>query len=415
MGGQPTGRLLLIGHWAPGAGLTRVLLQLARALTPEVGVRVLGLVPAGGGGRIEVPAGVAVHEVPQTGFRFHVPPELLRRHINDFRPEHVLVMGPAFMISPVAHALQPYRVITRILLYLSVEGELTSPIPLHLIDFADTLMLYTESARAGLMALAERAGRPQGQFAVLGHGVDTTAFRPVGRSASDIRRELLPSLPGGENILLVLNSNRAYRRKRLDLTIAGFAAFARKRPGRYLYLNVCGLGSRPRADLEAAITDSGVADRVLINALNPDGDPLPEESLNLLYNACEIGVTTAMGEGWGLGTFEHAATGAAQIVPGHTTFLENWDGAAIMLPPVSRAPVFYEYTDMLEISATDLADELTRLCEDRGLLTCMSQTAYARATEPRFGWDEIGRRLRTILRDPALQPLEAQHRYRTRP
>jgi hypothetical protein len=69
---------------------------------------------------------------------------------------------------------------------------------------------------------------------------------------------------------------------------------------------------------------------VLLNLLNPDGSPLPDETVRLLYNACELGVSTSMGEGWGLGTFEHAATGAAQIAPDHTTFSENWHGAAAL-------------------------------------------------------------------------------------
>lgn len=95
------------------------------------------------------------------------------------------------------------------------------------------------------------------------------------------------------------------------MTIASFAQFFRKRPRSCLYLNACGLGAQQRTGLEAAIDTAGAYGRVLINLLNPSGDPLLDRTLNLLYNACEIGVTTAMGEGCGLGTFKPAATGAA--------------------------------------------------------------------------------------------------------
>jgi hypothetical protein len=104
-------------------------------------------------------------------------------------------------------------------------------------------------------------------------------------------------------------------------------------------------------------------------------------------------------DGGGLGTFEHAATGAAQIVPDHTTFSENWHGAAALLPQAGRVHVFYEYSDMVEVRAADLAHELERLYDDRELLRRMSQAAYNRATEPRFSWDALGRRLEAILAD----------------
>ena len=32
----------------------------------------------------------------------------------------------------------------------------------------------------------------------------------------------------------------------------------------------------------------------------------PDEALNLIYNACDVGINTANGEGWGLVPFEHA-------------------------------------------------------------------------------------------------------------
>jgi D-inositol-3-phosphate glycosyltransferase len=396
---QPAARLLLIGHWAAGSGLTRVLGRIALELARRTEVRILGLVPAGGRA-VEPPAGVEVHEVPQRGPRFRVDPLPLQRHMAEFRPHNVIVMGPAFLIAFVVEALQPFRSASRIVLYLSVEGELVSPIPLHLLDLADTCVLYTEDARARLQALADGARSGQrAALAVLGHGVDTEVFSPVNASAADIRRELFPDRPQLHDAFLVLNSNRAYARKRLDLTITGFAQFARDHPDAYLYLNACGLGVRGRAELEEEIEQAGATGQVLLNALNPDGSPLPDETVKLLYNACEVGVTTSMGEGWGLGTFEHAATCAAQIVPDHTTFSENWHGAAALLPPAGRVHVFYEYSDMVEVRASDLAHELERLYDDRELLRRMSQAAYNRATEPRFKWDEVGRRLEAILAD----------------
>ena len=49
----------------------------------------------------------------------------------------------------------------------------------------------------------------------------------------------------------------------------------------------------------------------------PTPGALSDADLNRLYNACAIGLNTSAGEGFGLVSFEHAATGAPQVVPDH--------------------------------------------------------------------------------------------------
>jgi hypothetical protein len=56
-----------------------------------------------------------------------------------------------------------------------------------------------------------------------------------------------------------------------------------------------------------------------------------DEQLNFLYNACDVGINTTTGEGWGMPSFEHAATRAAQIVPHHTSLADLWKGVLIPL------------------------------------------------------------------------------------
>ena len=57
-----------------------------------------------------------------------------------------------------------------------------------------------------------------------------------------------------------------------------------------------------------------------------------DAALNRIYNACEVGLNTSAGEGWGLVAFEHGATRAAQVVPRHSACEELWEGAASLLP-----------------------------------------------------------------------------------
>jgi D-inositol-3-phosphate glycosyltransferase len=81
-------------------------------------------------------------------------------------------------------------------------------------------------------------------------------------------------------------------------------------------------GQREQEQIRAWIREFGVGDRV---SVNPQGGGVRDDrELNLLYNACDVGINTSMGEGWGLVSFEHGATGGAQIVPEHTACAELW-------------------------------------------------------------------------------------------
>jgi glycosyltransferase involved in cell wall biosynthesis len=342
---------------------------------------------------------------------FLADPDWLRRHMEDVAPHGVLVTGPAYLATPLLRQLQKYRPNRQLFLYLPVEGEMVNNEIAQTLDLVDVCILYTEHARssAAVLCAQAREGNPAlhtPRLFVVGHGVDTSDFFPLrgspdGHFTSDGRavakRQLFPEQPGLHKAFLVLNANRAYQRKRLDLTIAGFAEFASSRTEAYLYLHTGRISSQQNAQLSGLIAESGVDGRVLLNTLNPTGASLPIEQLNLLYNACDVGLTTAMGEGWGLVSFEHAATGAPQIVPDHTSFTENWTGAAEMLPHVGREHIFYELADMFVVSPHDVALALERLHDNCSYRQRMAKAAYARSTEPRYLWSRIGRRFGDLL------------------
>ena len=66
----------------------------------------------------------------------------------------------------------------------------------------------------------------------------------------------------------------------------------------------------------------GIADRLLVSTTAADHPTLDDEHLNLVYNACDVGLNTSTGEGFGLVALEHGATGAAQVLPDHSACAE---------------------------------------------------------------------------------------------
>ena len=73
--------------------------------------------------------------------------------------------------------------------------------------------------------------------------------------------------------------------------------------------------------LDKQLASLDLGDRVHVSR-----DEFSNDDLNRLYGACDVGVNTSCGEGWGLVSFEHALTGAAQVVPRNSVCEELWEG-----------------------------------------------------------------------------------------
>ena len=93
------------------------------------------------------------------------------------------------------------------------------------------------------------------------------------------------------------------------------------------------MGSRTRLERRHPARRHGIEDRLILTAVEPYLPAVGDEVLNWIFNACDVGINTSVGEGWGLVNLEHAATGAAQVVPRHSACEELWTGSALLLEP----------------------------------------------------------------------------------
>ena len=112
----------------------------------------------------------------------------------------------------------------------------------------------------------------------------------------------------------------------------------------------------------------------------------------MLYNACDVGINTSMGEGWGLVSFEHGAAGAAQIVPDHSACAEVWNGRAEMIPPARRYRPEFSVFEMGEVSAEGVAQALNNLYGNPQRRQQLAQAAYQAALNPEYSWDAVAGR-----------------------
>jgi D-inositol-3-phosphate glycosyltransferase len=76
-----------------------------------------------------------------------------------------------------------------------------------------------------------------------------------------------------------------------------------------------------------------------------------------------VGINTSSNEGWGLVSFEHAATRTAQVVPKHASLDELWTGTAEMGEPVMASCDHQINCDLHLLSPEAVAAALESLCD----------------------------------------------------
>jgi glycosyltransferase involved in cell wall biosynthesis len=247
--------------------------------------------------------------------------------IETVRPDLLLIVFDIWLYYVYRSSLLERFPHLRTVLYCPIDGDEANPDYLKSLGTLDCLVLFTAFARRVVL---EAVRHLENGFAapveVIPHGLDTDTFYPVrhrdeapdpAASRRAARRLLFPDQTDIEKEFWVLNANQNNPRKRLDLTLEGFADFARDRPAGvrlFLHTNL----NEDGCELIPIARRLGIEDRLRWTPDRLRGDFLPDEKLRLIYNACEVGLNTSIGEGWGLVAFEHAATGAAQILPRHS-------------------------------------------------------------------------------------------------
>jgi len=206
-----------------------------------------------------------------------------------------------------------------------------------------------------------------------------------------------------DDAFIVFNGNRNQFRKRIDLTITTFAKFCVDKPDTQLYLHMGlkdqGWDIMPLFSREMRKYGVDPNNRIILTGNSPGAPGVPVELLNVIYNACDVGINTCKGEGHGLVNHEHAACRVAQVVPDHTSCKEIFEGAAPLIECYST-DVDINYSRELPIPDVDNGVEiLNKLYYDRDHLNEVAEKCYDRATCERYDWDYIAPKFNEVFKN----------------
>lgn len=322
--------------------------------------------------------------------------------IQRLRPHVVLILNDLWFCCVHAHRLQNMPDRPALIAYCPVDGILTRPELYSSLGVFDQVVAYTQFGKDQLERISDldRPLSSANPIEIIPHGVDTDLFFPL-QPDDLLNRDLAKRQFFGDRAaeagFVVLNAAKHDPRKRMDLTIEGFARFARNKPRDVkLYLHTGATFAGP--DIRVLAERAGVLDRLLsTEGWLEDHPAIGDERLNLLYNATDVGINTSMGEGWGLISFEHAATGAPQIVPAHSACEELWSSTETMLPARGDREHVGLGMMMKLVDPDDVAALLERLYSDRTFRAAEAKKAYENARRNAYSWDRIAEQWDDVL------------------
>lgn len=286
---------------------------------------------------------------------------------------------------PVLDHIRSEMPVPRTIAYCPVESGPLDPEVLLSFDGISACVAFTTFAATELNRAIDAARRLHAtvdipEIQIIPHGVDTQTFLPLDARDASLRgrewakRHLFEARPDLWNAFVVLNANRNQPRKRMDITLLAFALFAQRKRDVALLFH-----TEPESrgwNVPALARQLGIAERVVLTMASADAHSASDFHLNLVYNSADVGLNTATAEGWGLVSMEHAATGAAQVMPRHTALAEIWAGAAELVEStvavVHSAALNREYI----VSPEAVAAALERLYANRSYLRDRTPAAH---------------------------------------
>jgi glycosyltransferase involved in cell wall biosynthesis len=320
--------------------------------------------------------------------------ERIREIVERERPDIVFSLNDPWIVSEQYRRIEDLhkRKDFKFIGYLTMDSyNWTGGIEKHINDW-DALIAFTEFGAYEFI----KAGinRP---ITVIPHGLDTGLFYPIPKAEARKRLNLK------DDIFIVFNGNRNQFRKRIDITIAGFAKFAVDRPDTQLYLH---MGLKDQGwhilDLfgrEMRKNNLEPNGRIILTA-QTEGPPNVEvDMLNAIYNAVDVGVNTTKGGGWELVNFEQAACRVAQVVPNHTSCKEIFEGYGQLIR-CDHVDVDTNFGREMPCPSSDhLAEILTDLYENRKKLDATAELCYERVTDKQFDWETIASQFGGVFED----------------
>ena len=248
----------------------------------------------------------------------------------------------AGLISTIKHQ-QPQRRF-KVIQYIPVDSNIVYPEWINwTADLVDFPVAYTDFGKRVICDVEPSLARMD----VIPHGADLKNFYPVPKHERDEFRARCFHV--GPEVPLILNVNRNQPRKDIPRTLQVFREVLRSRPDAVLVTHMNRLDSAGFNLDRLRETFHIPTENMRVPAGFNEGVGVPIDELNRIYNAADVFMTTARGEGWGLSLTEAMSAGVACVAPDHTSYREILAGEpmrGVLVKPEKHPDVMSRDNDL---------------------------------------------------------------------
>ena len=310
--------------------------------------------------------------------------DIIDKVMREIKPDVFFVYNDIIVTCRLLNALLGYRAEfpqTKFVSYLDLVYPYERPDYVwHVNRHTDRIFVFSDCWKQNLVDM----GVPVEKVRVMYHGFNDEIFSLTPLRDAKVEMGWKP------DDFMVLNMNRNTYRKALDISIAAFVKFLMREnfdPRIKMYMT-CFMKTKNGYDLENVLLTESIRhklDPALVSGRILTPGPMrtgkiPDELVNGLYNASDVGINSCTGEGFGLCNMEHAALGRPQIVSGAGALVDVFGGAAagnsVVVPPratfATSEALDGHSGDQVVCSADDFADALSfyfhnpRVAEEQG-------------------------------------------------
>lgn len=321
----------------------------------------------------------------------------LERILGRTQPEIIFILNDIWIIDKYLYAINriyaerlPTLRPPKIVIYFPVDAEPHFPDWYRNLNMVSKAVVYTEF---GKRVATSASGTDA--FEIVPHGIDSKIFYRAHEDRFDSKKELFSEFINkkmmGPDSIIILNANRNQPRKRLEITMEAFSIFCKDKPKDvFLYMH-CGNIDARHIDVVKLSLRFGINDRLITTGNNVIGvQAVSVGKLNQIYNACDIGVNTSLGEGWSLPNMEHAITGAPQIVPDHSACGEIYKDCGVLVPTIHNLMIDGGAMTVGKlVDPVDVAKAMELLYTNKELYKDLSEKSIAKFSSPIHSWTEI--------------------------
>jgi D-inositol-3-phosphate glycosyltransferase len=321
-------------------------------------------------------------------------------HFKSIKFDFIFILNDAWVISKYLEKIKEhFDPVPPIVVYFPVDSLEFDKTWFKDYDIVTKAVVYTkfgydvvkECMKTG--NTKQKAVRNAGsdiELEIIPHGVDTKIFYKMEEPKREIKKRVYPDKEEFLDSFIVLNANRNQVRKRVDIAIKGFALFSEGKPENVKYYHHAGLKDAG-FDVVKLVNRLGMTHRFIVTNNTINAQHVTPQHLNLIYNATDVGINTGTGEGWGLTTHEHAATGAPQIVADHSALHELYEDCGLLIPISywTRNPEQLTMSGL--VRPEDVAEKLNEIYYGQDLFESLSRKSYLKFTSEEYTWASVGK------------------------